>query len=271
MENNKIIITGGSSGMGFSLAEKWIKDGNTIGLIARNETKLLEAKMRLSSINPKVEVYSVAADVSDENQISKAIVELAEKMNGIDVLFNSAGILNSNYFENFSIEDFKSTMDINFYGTLYSIKSALPYLKKSKGKIINMSSLSGLQGVFGSAPYVSSKFALTGLTRTLRMELKPQGITVQMVCPSEFDSPMLLSIANEQRPIENKTFTGMIPQYSLNEMTELIYKGLKTNKFLIIPGFMAFITQKMVDIFPGISNFTIDKTIKKIYKGPKNI
>lgn len=190
-KNARIVVTGGSSGLGLALAHALAKKGARLVLVARNPSKLDAAAREIVESHPGAKVDVQAVDVTDEAAVTGAMRAAAEAMGGIDVLINNAGILREGYFETLPSSAFRDVMDINFFGVLNATMAALPYLKEAKGRLINIASVAGLMGVFGYTPYCASKHALVGFTSSLRCELEPLGVKVQLVCPGEFDSPMV--------------------------------------------------------------------------------
>ena len=265
-----IIITGGSSGIGKAVAEKLVKKGAHIALVARNENKLLAVQQELKAIaksNQKVEIYSCS--VANAKAVQKTTETIADNIGPPDILINSAGILRESYFENQTIETFREIMDINFYGTLIFIKSVLPYFKKKgSGRIVNICSMGGLFGVFGYSGYCSSKHAVRGLTNTLRAELKPQGIKVQIVYPPETSTPMVDEV-NKYRSIENRKLAKSLPMlFTTDRVASDIVKGIEKDRFEITPGFLPKMSNLFGIMFSSLANMVVDKRIKEYYVGP---
>lgn len=270
-DGKKIIITGGSSGAGEKLAQRLIQRGAHLALVARDEKKLADVKKALLASVPDsrgVDIYP--CDVADHNAVEKTFRQIAEKTGTPDILINSAGILRESYFEKQSLETFREVMDINFYGTLHCIRSVLPYFKSNGcGRIVNISSVAGFMGVFGYSAYCASKHALTGLTATLRSELKPQNITFHIVYPPEFDSPMVDEI-NTYRSIENRTLAKTIPKLSADKVADEIIKGIEKNRYEIIPGVTTRILTRFEKLVPAMGRAVADFQISRVYKGPGN-
>jgi 3-dehydrosphinganine reductase len=194
--------------------------------------------------------------------------DITEKMGPPDWLINSAGILAGDYFENLPLAEFRETMNINFFGTLHFIKAALPLFKKNgTGRIINISSVSGVMGVFGYASYCASKYAVVGLTETLRGELKPQGISIHLVLPPEVKTPMLDKV-NKKRPIENKKVAGTMPALTVDQVVNAILKGVAKGRYIIIPGIQTSTMVRSSQIIPPLARWIVDYRVKKYYQGP---
>lgn len=267
-DKKNIIITGGSSGLGLELARYYAKKGNNIGLIARDPGKLQSAAEQLQTLSPNIKVIWHSADVSVPEAAGEAISQLAGFLGGLDLLINSAGILREGRFEEIPIETFREVMDINLFGTINIIKAALPYLKASKGTVVNIASMAAHTGVFGYTTYTASKHALAGFTESLRYEMKPQGVSVQIICPPEFDSPMVDEL-NRNRTPENRAHVLMIPTQPLEVIVKSTVKAIESGRYHTVTGFKAKSTAFGIQHFPRISRFVTDRVIRKAGKNEK--
>jgi 3-dehydrosphinganine reductase len=266
-KNKVIIITGGSSGLGKALAKRLVAEGAHVALVARDKSKLEDVKNKLSAIKragQKIESFS--CDVSSQEATENAFHEIAQTIGVPDVLINSAGILKEGHFEKLPLSTFRDVMDINFFGIIHCIRAALPYFRENgSGRIVNIASLGGKIGSFGYGAYCSSKFALVGLTDILRAELKPQNIRLHLVCPGEFQSPMVDDL-NTYRTAENKAVTQTVPVLSLDQVADEVMAGILKNSYLIIPGRLARVIETANRWFPALTRWVTDLKIKKIYK-----
>jgi 3-dehydrosphinganine reductase len=264
-----IIITGGSSGLGKALAKRLVAQGAHVGLVARDKRKLEDVKDELiaaKGAGQKIESFS--CDVSSQEATENAFHDIARTLGEPDVLINSAGILKEGYFEKLPLSTFRDVMDINFFGIIHCIQAVLPYFKKKgSGRIVNIASLGGKIGAFGYGAYCSSKFALVGLTDILRAELKPQNILLHLVCPGEFQSPMVDDL-NTYRTAENKAVAQTVPVLSLDRVADDVMAGLLKNSYLIIPGKLARVIEAANRWFPTLTRWVTDMKISRIYKGP---
>lgn len=264
-----IVITGGSSGLGLALAEAFAKKGYRIAIVARDAEKLKQASEMLKKKFPNVSISSFSVDVTKSEGLAESFDRINRILGGIDTLINSAGILKEGYFEKLTEKDLRSVMDVNYFGALNAIRAALPYLKQSKGRIINIASMAGLTGVFGYAAYCGSKHALIGVSDVLRIELKQQGIKVQVVCPGEFDSPMVDTLDKYRTP-ENKAHTLTIPKSSVDVIVKGVMKGIKTDDFMIFPNALTKGVALSMRLFPSVSRKVGDKKVESVYVGPGN-
>lgn len=181
MKNKVVIITGASSGIGKALAREMASRGAKVVLAARSVNVLLELEEDLKRHNP--DVLAVPADVSNEQDCRRLVDETVERFGRIDVLINNAGISMRALFENTDLNVIRSLMDVNFWGTVYCTKYALPYLLESKGSVVGVSSIAGFKGLPGRTGYSASKFAMQGFLETLRIENMKKGLHVLIACP----------------------------------------------------------------------------------------
>jgi 3-dehydrosphinganine reductase len=266
--HRNIVITGGSSGLGLALARACVRRGDRVVLLARDLGKLDSAAAELRALTQGATVLVAAVDVQNPAGLRHAFDAIANELGGIDVLVNCAGILREGYFESLSAHVHREVMDINYFGTLNTIQAALPQLKQAaRPRIVNIASIAGLTGVFGYSAYCASKHALVGLSEVLRYELAPQGITVQLVCPPEFDSPMVDALDRTRTP-ENREHTLTIPKVSVEVIVADVLRAMDHHRFLIIPGRLARLTSLGLRHFPAISRLIGDTRVRKAYVGP---
>ncbi len=176
-----IVITGGSRGLGLELARGFAAEGANIVLLARDRDQLTEAERELKRNG--VRVISMSCDVANQKEVRNAMASITAEL-GIDVLINNAGIIQVGPYEHMQAQDFADAMDTHFWGPLYLIQEALPYMKRQGGgRIVNIASIAGKIAVPHLLPYVASKFALVGFSEGLRAELVKDGIYVTTVSP----------------------------------------------------------------------------------------
>jgi 3-dehydrosphinganine reductase len=267
-DERRIVITGGSSGLGLALAGALSARGAHLGLVARDTGRLEHARAKLLAETKDAVVHTYSVDVAAPGDLTAAFQRIASELGGIDVLVNSAGILREGYFETLDERDFRDVMDVNCFGALRAIRAALPHLERSRGRILNVASIAALTGVFGYAAYCASKHALLGLSDALRAELTPRGIRVQIACPGEFDSPMVETLDKTRTP-ENRAHTLAIPRTPVPEIVSDLIGGLDSDDFLIVPGTRARAFAFGIRHFPGVSRRIGDGKIKAAYVGPR--
>lgn len=180
-KNKVIIITGASSGIGKALAIECAKRGASLVLAARDLQKLEETAAGLQQFSAPV--LLVKTDVSKEADCESLIRRAIEQFGKIDVLVNNAGISMRALFEEVDLDVLRRLMDTNFWGTVYCTKYALPYLLKSGGSLVGISSIAGYKGLPGRTGYSASKFAMQGFLEVVRIENMKKGLHVLIACP----------------------------------------------------------------------------------------
>jgi dehydrogenase/reductase SDR family protein 7B len=181
MKDKVVIITGASSGIGKALSFEMAERGAIVVLAARSWDKLLEIESELKACSARV--LAVQTDVSREEDCRKLVTETVQKFGRIDVLINNAGLSMRALFEQTGLHVVRRLMDVNFWGTIYCTKHALPYLLQSKGSVVGVSSIAGFKGLPGRTGYSASKFAIQGFLETLRIENLKSGLHVLIACP----------------------------------------------------------------------------------------
>ena len=257
-----IIITGGSSGLGLELARRLAAEGARLTLIARDRHKLEQAAQELHARHGGAHVSVESLDVRDEAATHTCMRRIVDAHGRIDMLINSAGILREGYFEKLALKDFREVMEVNYFGLLIATRAALPHLRASRGRLVNIASMAGLTGAFGYAPYCASKHAIVGLTESLRYELKPLGVKVHLVCPGEFDSPMVDELDRYRTP-ENRAHTLTIPKATVAAIAEATLAGIRADRFLIVPGMATRLVAFATRHFPALTRALGDHTIAR--------
>ncbi|WP_108210572.1 SDR family oxidoreductase [Pontibacter mucosus] len=181
MRDKVVLITGGTSGIGKALAFAFGREGAKVAISGRNQQNLDQTSQELSAAG--IDNLPVNADVSVEEQCQRMVQETVQKYGRLDVLINNAGISMRALFEDLDLDVLRKVMDINFWGTVYSTKYALPYIKQVKGSIVGISSIAGYRGLPARTGYSASKFAMHGFLETLRTELLYSGVHVLLACP----------------------------------------------------------------------------------------
>ena len=174
-----VVITGGSDGIGKALVAQFLALGAKVATCGRNENKL----SLLASEFPSSNLYTAQVDVSKQEQSEAFIKQVVDNWGRIDVLINNAGISMRALVSEVSVQTLQNVMDINFWGTVYCTKAALPSIQQNKGVIVGVSSIAGYRGLPGRSGYSASKFALNGWLEALKTELYSTGTHVMWVCP----------------------------------------------------------------------------------------
>jgi 3-dehydrosphinganine reductase len=231
------LITGGSSGIGFAIARKLVADTD-LTLVARGRERLEAARESLlrECDRASARVLAISADVSVRHEAEAAVAQAVAELGAPTMIVTSAGIAIPGYFDRVPVDVFERTMAVNYLGTVYTIKAALPSMKKAGGNIVMISSGAGLIGLFGYTPYSPTKFALRGLAEALHAELRHEGITVSIAYPPDTDTPQLIE-ESRTKPAETRMMTARAGLWSAEDVAARILKGVSRGSFAITPGF----------------------------------
>ena len=242
-----VIVTGASSGIGEAIAREFARNGSKVVLAARSEAKLSEIVKEINTEN-FIASYFIT-DVSIEENCKKLIEYAVEKFGAIDILINNAGLSMRASFPDVDLKVLHRLMDVNFWGTVYCTKYALPYLIKRKGSLIGVSSVAGFHGLPGRTGYSASKFAMHGFLETIRIENLKKGLHVMIIAPgftsTEIRKNALTANGMKQGESPLDEHKLMTPEY----VAAWVLKGIrkkKRNKLLTWDGRLTALFQRIV-------------------------
>lgn len=183
LENNVTIITGGGKGIGFGLAQAFAAEGSDLVITGRTESRLLEAKEQLEA-EFGIKVLPIVADGADEDAIRNVVAKTTETFGKINTLVNNAQVSRSGLpLVDHTREDFDLAIYSGLYAAFFYMRECFPYLKETKGSVINFASGAGLFGKLGQASYAAAKEGIRGMSRVAAAEWGPDGVRVNVVCP----------------------------------------------------------------------------------------
>jgi NAD(P)-dependent dehydrogenase (short-subunit alcohol dehydrogenase family) len=184
LRDRVVLITGGSRGLGLVLARQICAAGGKVALIARDAEELGRAKADLARRGSAANAFGVQCDLLDREQIRSAVWQIIDRFGKIDILINSAGIIEVGPLEHMTREDFEHAMRLHFWAPFELVSQIVPEMRTwGGGRVVNISSIGGKVAVPHLAPYSASKFALTGFSDALRAELARDNIHVTTVAP----------------------------------------------------------------------------------------
>ena len=177
-----VLITGGSRGLGLVLARQFAAQGADITLLARDDEELERAVIDIAARG--ADVLGIPCDVTDEHQVQRAVEHSIGRHGRLDVLINNAGQIRVGPVDHMSQQDFQDALNVHFWAPLYTSLAVLPHMRlRREGRIVNISSIGGKIGIPHLIPYCASKFALAGLSESLRAELAEDNILITTVYP----------------------------------------------------------------------------------------
>jgi len=261
LEGKVVVLTGASEGIGRALSLQFAEERANIVLAARNESRLEELKKEITSIGGNALV--VPTDVTDIECCKSLIEKAAGHYGKIDILVNNAGATMWTLFEEITdISIFKRIMDINYLGSVHCTYFALPYLKKTKGQIVGVSSIAGFTGVPCRTAYAASKHAMFGFFDSLRAELRTTGVSVTMIAPD-----FVLSEIHRRALDKDGKPLGVSPMQESKIMTsekcaELIITAVRKRERILITSFRGKLGRWMKLLLPGIVDIVAAKVIQ---------
>ncbi len=192
------IVTGGSKGLGESMAAGLASAGADVLLVSRNEEEAASAASKIQSEHGRKGI-GMRADVTSETDVAAMVDRAMSEFGRIDILINNAGINIRGPIDELSYDDFRKVQQINVDGLWLCAKAVIPHMKAAKsGRIINLASTLGVVGLANRTPYTASKGAVVQMTRALGLELAPFGINCNAICPGPFLTPMNEPIADSE-------------------------------------------------------------------------
>ncbi len=267
MEEKVAIITGASSGIGKALAYELAKQGLHIVVVARRYDLISRIAEDLKSTY-NIKALAIKADISVQAECENFINITIENFGKIDILINNAGISQRAMFADLDIEVIKKVMDINYWGAVYTTKYALPFLLKSKGIIVAISSISGFSPLPARTGYCSSKYALHGFMESLRIEHLKTGLHIMVVAPeyvaSEIREHALLADGQEQGVSPREEKRMLTAEY----VAKRIAKGIRKRRRTMVIGKTGTFIVGLSRVLPKLADRLIYYFIKKEHKSP---
>lgn len=259
MQNKVVVITGASSGIGKALAEKYAAEGFNLVLAARRIERLQELKQTLSS----VDVLPVETDVSVEEDCRLLIESAIQKFGKIDILINNAGISMRAAFIDVETDVLRRLMDVNYWGTVYCTKYALPYVLKQKGSIVGVISTGGYIGLPGRTGYSGSKFAVRGFLDTVRIEYLRAGLHVLVAAPGFTASEIRKTALVQDGSQQGETPRNESKMMSAERCAAIMYRAIKHRRRKMI---ISFWDGKAIVLVAKLWAWFVDQVLYMVFK-----
>ncbi|MFA6770025.1 MAG: SDR family oxidoreductase [Bacteroidales bacterium] len=226
-----VIITGASSGIGMAAATEFAKNGAKVVIAARSAHKLEALKRELTSYT---QVLPVKCDVTVEQECKNLVQKAVDRFGKIDILVNNAGISMRALFKDLDLTVIKQLMDVNFWGTVYCTKYALPHILQQKGSVVGVVSIAAFKGLPARTGYSASKFAVYGFLDTLRVEHLKDNLHVMIFAPG-----FTASNIREQALVADGSKQGDTPRdegkmMSAQKCALHLLKGIKKRKAQVV-------------------------------------
>ncbi|HDO28082.1 MAG TPA: SDR family oxidoreductase [Bacteroidetes bacterium] len=249
MKDKVVVITGATSGIGKALAYEFARHGSKVVIGARRHELLIEVAEDIKLKGGDVAFAKM--DVSIEADCKNLIFTAVEQFGKIDVLINNAGISMRARFEDVDLKVIKKLMDVNFRGTVYCTKYALPHLLKEKGSVVGISSIAGLKGLPGRTGYSASKFAMKGFMECLRIENLKKGLHVLMAYPGFTSSNIRNSSLTADGSRQGESPRDEQKMMSAEEVATHIYRAVKRHRNSLVLTSQGKLTVFLNKFFPN--------------------
>lgn len=246
MLTNKVaIITGGTRGIGYAIAKKFLDNNAKVVILGSKEETVTKALEQLKTENELYDVTGYYPNLTSEESVREMFEKVVEQYGKVDILVNNAGVSSRTPLKEHTLEEFDKVCDINIKSAFVCSKVAVDYLTKTKGVILNTSSMVSKYGQPSGVMYPSSKFAINGMTLSLARELAPLGIRVNAVAPGVTKTDMVAALPEEMI----KPLIATIPLGRIGEPEDI------ANAFLFLASDMAsYITGQVLGVDGAAKN-----------------
>jgi len=261
LKNKVALVTGGASGIGLAFCWELAGQGARIAMLDMDEKALFVQQEMFSDKGYKI--LAIACDVTKEAACKTAINQVLSELDKVDILFNNAGITQRGLFENTDTNVFKRVMDVNFFGSLYCTKAALPYLIQTKGIIIVNESIAGVAPLLGRTGYSASKHALHGLFTSLRCELRNKGVHVMIVCPGFIRTNLQTRALGSDGKIATHEQTMVGKEDTPENVAKQIVKGILKKKSILVLTFMGKLGYLVSRLSPLLYEYIMTHKFRK--------
>ncbi|MDP8254590.1 MAG: SDR family NAD(P)-dependent oxidoreductase [Candidatus Alcyoniella australis] len=258
-------ISGGTSGIGLGVARWCARHGANVLIFSVDDEQVFDrarSEIEQDRRSPPQRVETLRLDVSDDEAVRRELGRAVREFGAPYLLLNSAGIGGADYFEKIDARRFEAYLRINVLGTRNVVAAVIEAMKPGAGHIVNLGSIGGLIGVFGSTAYSASKFGVVGFSECLRAELKQYGINVCVLCPGAVDTP-LWRTANQSRPKEQLALNRNAGTMTADQVADALFEELPKRRFLILPGRGAKLIHLVTRLAPGLREWIADRKVRR--------
>ena len=255
------LVTGGASGIGLATCWELVRQGARIAMLDMDE-KNLETQQQIF-LDQGYKILAIDCDVTEEAACQSAINQVLKIFGQIDILFNNAGITQRGLFEKTDTIVFKKVMDVNFFGSLYCTKAALPNLIQTKGIIIVNESIAGVAPLLARTGYSASKHALHGLFTSLRCEVRHKGVHVMIVCPGFIRTNLQTRALGGNGKIATHAQTRVGKEDTPENVAKQIVKGILNKKSILVLTFMGKLGYLVSRLSPLLYEYIMTRQFKK--------
>jgi 3-dehydrosphinganine reductase len=255
------IVTGGSSGIGLAVVRRLLAAGWRVSVLALGDDDLDRLEREPPS-SPEP-LHLEACDVGERADVERAIASAVHVHGDCDLLLTSAGVTRPGEFGDLDAPEFERQVRINYLGTLWPVREVVPSMvDRGSGSIVMISSFAALVGVYGYSAYAPTKHAVRGLAETLRTELRPRGVHVACVFPTDVDTPMLAS-EEPLKPAATRALSSTAAVLSPEHVADAILRGIASQRFEIHCDTRSRLLARLAGAAPGLSRRILDRVVTK--------
>jgi len=265
LNNKTVIITGASSGIGKALAYELAARGANLVLGARQFVTLCDVTSDIQK-QFNVKALAVQCDVSVEEDCAHLVKQAILTFGKIDILVNNAGISMRALFNDLDLKVLKTLMDVNFWGTVYCTKYALPEILKTKGSVVGVSSIAGYKGLPGRTGYSASKFAMNGFLDALRVENLKTGVHIMTACPGFTASNIRNTALNKSAQQQGESSLEENKMMTANEVAKILANGIESRSRTLILTGQGKLTVFLSKFLPSL----LDKLVYNVFAKEKD-
>jgi short-subunit dehydrogenase len=252
MKNTVLAITGATSGIGRALAMEGARRGARIAACGRNAAELDSLRLEVERLGQPCLCMTV--DVRQESQCQEFIQAIETHYGQLDVLINNAGISMRALFHELDLDVLRQVMDVNFWGTVFCSRYAMPLLLKSRGSLVGISSVAGFQGLPGRTGYCASKFAMHGLLEAIRLESQASGLHVLICCPGFTASNIRNTALNAQGKAQGESPRDEQKMMTANQVAIHTLNAIQRRKPKLVLSTQGKLTYLLGKFLPGFVN-----------------
>ena len=255
LDGQVALVTGGSRGLGFLLAERLVAEGCHVAICARDRADLSRARTRLARLGGEVMIRR--CDVSDSRSVEAMIDEVEVRLGPVDILVNNAATIQVAPLETLSVEDFRSAIDVAFMGTVHTCLAVLPTMRtRRRGRIANITSIGGKIAVPHLLPYDAAKFAAVGFSEGLRAEVAKDGVAVTTVVPGLMRTGSPARVEYRGQPEKEYRWFAMGDLLPLSAMSaeaaaDRIVRAIRRGEAEVVLSWQAKLVRAVHDLAPG--------------------
>jgi NAD(P)-dependent dehydrogenase (short-subunit alcohol dehydrogenase family) len=255
------VVTGGASGIGLAVCREFATHGVRIAMLDMDDEALGKISKEFSEKG--IPTLGILCDVTNEESCKTAMDKVLDEYGQIDILFNNAGITQRGVFEKTKTRVFRQVMEVNFFGSLYCTKAALPALIRAKGIIIVNESIAGVAPLLGRTGYSASKHALHGMFTSLRCELRHKGVHVMIVCPGFIRTNLQTRALGFDGRITTREQTKVGSEDTPENVARQIIKGIEKKRPILVLTFMGKLGYLVSRLSPGLYEHLMTRQFKK--------